>query len=191
MDYFHTDTNDVEELLDSSGAENTKDPPILISLDDMSTAETEVSKEAEHTPTRGIADSQFLSPSRPLSASARILINQHFAETNPSILPVGHSTVAFNQGQVHSILRAVSSETLISSVHLMKNMLEEAMKVGARTQSSSQGTSRPKIKCFRKQSEGSDASGLDSDLGTEGYTSGALSSDDDFSSIRRRGLGEL
>ena len=88
--------------------------------------------------------------------------------------------MAFNQGQVHSILRAVSSETLISLVHLMKNMLEEAMKVGARTQSSSQGTSRPKIKCFRKQSDGSDASGLDSDPGTEGYTSGALSSDDEF-----------
>ena len=144
----------------------------------MSTAETENSQEAEHAPLGRDADSKFLSPSRPLSASARTLINQHFAETNPSILPVGHSTVAFNQGQVHSMLRAVSSETPISSVHLLKNMLEEAMKVGARTQSSSQGTSRPKIKCFRKQSEGSDASGLDSDPGTEGYTSGALSSDD-------------
>ena len=146
----------------------------------MSTAETEVSKEAEHTPTGGIADSKLLFPSRPLSASARTLINQHFAETNPSILPVGHSTVAFNQGQVLSTLWAVSSETLISSVHLMKNMLEEAMKVGVRTQSSSQGTSRPIIKCIRKQSEGSEASGLDSDPGTEGYISGALSSDDEF-----------
>ena len=155
VEYFQTDTSDVEELLDSSGAETTKDPPILIPLDDMSTAETEVSKEAEHAPPGRITDSKFLSPSWPLSASARTLINQHFAETNPSILPVGHSTVAFNQGQVHSILRSVSSETLISSVHLMKNMLEEAMKVGARTQSCSQGTSRPKIKGFRKQSKGS------------------------------------
>ena len=31
-----------------------------------------------------------------------------------------------------------------------------------------------------KQSEGSDASGIDSDPGVEGYTSGALSSDDEF-----------
>ena len=130
VDYFQTDTSDVEDLLDSSGAETTKDPPILISLDDMNTAETEISKKAERAPPGGIADSKFLSSSRPLSASARTLINQHFAETNPSILPVGHSTVAFNQGQVHSILRAVSSETLISSVHLMKIMLKEAMKVG-------------------------------------------------------------
>ena len=45
----------------------------------MSTAETEISKEAEHTPTGGIEDSIILSPSRPLSSSARTLINWHFA----------------------------------------------------------------------------------------------------------------
>ena len=154
MDYFQTDNSDVEELLDSSGAETTKDPQILVLLDHMSTAGTEVSRETKHTPTGGVADSKFLSPSRPLSASARFLINQHFAETNPSVLPVGHSTVAFNQGPVHSILRAVSSETLIPSVHLMKNLLEEAMKVGARTQSSSKGTSSQKIKCFQNSPKG-------------------------------------
>ena len=35
VEYFQTDTSDVEELLDSSGAETTKNPPILIPLDDM------------------------------------------------------------------------------------------------------------------------------------------------------------
>ena len=86
----------MEELLDSSGAETAKDPPILIPLEQLSTTGTEVSREAEHTSGGGVAASKFLSPTRPLSASARTLINQHFAETNPSILPVGHSTVAFN-----------------------------------------------------------------------------------------------
>ena len=137
-------------------------------------------KEVEHTSAGGLAASKFLSPNRPLSASARTLINQHFAETNPSILPVGHSTVAFNQGQVYSILRAVFSETLVSSVHLMKNMLEAIMRVGARSQGASQGSSRQRVKYFRKQSEGSEGDGQNSVPGTEGYTSGALSSDDDF-----------
>ena len=134
VDYFQTDTSDVEELLDSSGAEAAKGSPILTPVEKLSTTGSEVSKEAEHTSAGGLAASKFLSPTRPLSASARTLINQHFTETNPSILPVGHLTVAFNQGQVHSILRAVSSETLVSSVHLMKNMLEEAMQIGARSQ---------------------------------------------------------
>ena len=181
VDYFQTDTSDVEELLDSSGAETTKASPIiLIPVEKSSTTGSKVSKEAEHTSGGGIAASKFLSPTRPLSASARTLINQHFTETNPSILPVGHSTVVFNQGQVHSILRAVSSETLVSSVHLMKNMLEEAMRIGARSKGGSQGTGRQKVKWFRKQPEGSEGGGQDSDPGTEGYTSGALSSDDEF-----------
>ena len=170
----------MEELLDSSGAETAEELPTLIPTKKSSTTGSGVSKEVEHTSTGGIAASKFVSPTRTLSASARTLIDQRFAETNPSILPVGHSTVACNQGHNHSSLRAVSSETLISSVHLMKNMLEEAMRVGACSQGGSQGSIRQRVKCFRKQSEGSEGDGQNSDPGTEGYTSGALSSDDDF-----------
>ena len=124
VDYFQTDTSDAEELQDSSGAETLKESPFLIAMENLSATGSEVPKEAGLTSSAGLPDvtsPKLLSPSRPLSASARTLINQHFTETNTSILPVGHATVAFNQGQVHSILRAVSTETLTSCFHQMKN----------------------------------------------------------------------
>ena len=182
-DYFQTDTSDAEELLDSSGAETIKEPPFLIALDALSTTGTEIHEEAKpstSTELPNISSPKLFSPTRPLSASARTLINQHFNETNPSILPVGHATVAFNQGQVHSILRAVSTETITSSLHQMKNILEEAIRVGIRSQGTPQGSGKQRIKIFRKQSGSPGSGGEDSDVGTEGYTSGALSSEDEF-----------
>ena len=182
-DYFQTDTSDAEELLDSSGAETIKEPPFLIALDALSSTGTEIHEKAKPSTSAelpNISSPKLFSPTRPLSASARTLINQHFNETNPSILPVCHATVAFNQGQVHSILRAVSTETITSSLHQMKNILEEAIRVGIRSQGTPQGSGKQRIKIFRKQS-GSPGSGAeDSDVGTEGYTSGALSSEDEF-----------
>ena len=93
---------------------------------------------------------------------------------------MGHATVAFNQGQVRSILRAVSTETITSSLHQMKNILEEAIRVGIRSQGTQQGLGKQRIKCFRKQSDSPGPDGQDSDVGTEGYTSGAPSSEDEF-----------
>ena len=182
-DYFQTDTSDVEERLDSSGAETVKQSPFLLTIETQSATGSEARKETEQLSSAGLPDVSSLklfSPTRPLSASARTRINQHFSETNPSILPVGHATVAFNQGQVHSILRAVSTETITSSLHQMKNILEEAIRVGVRSQGTSQGPGKQRIKCFRKQADSPGPDGQDSDIGTEGYTSGALSSEDEF-----------
>ena len=182
-DYFQTDTSDAEELLDSSGAETVKEPPFLIALDALSSAGTETHENAKPSTSAelpSISSPKLFSPTRPLSASARTLINQHFNETNPCILPVGHATVAFNQGQVHSILRAVSTETITSSLHQMKNILEEAIRVGIRSQGTPQGSGKQRIKIFRKQSGSLGSGAEDSDVGTEGYTSGALSSEDEF-----------
>ena len=182
-DYFQTDTSDAEELLDSSGAETFKEPPFLIALDALSSAGTETHENAKPSTSAelpSISSPKLFSPTRPLSASARTLINQHFNETNPCILPVGHATVAFNQGQVHSILRAVSTETITSSLHQMKNILEEAIRVGIRSQGTPQGSGKQRIKIFRKQSGSLGSGAEDSDVGTEGYTSGALSSEDEF-----------
>ena len=191
-DYFQTDT--IEELLDSSGAETPKESPFFITMENLSVVESEVPKEAEPSTSAGLPDApspKLISPTRPLSASARTLINQHFSETNPSILPVGHATVAFNQGQVHSILRAVSTETITSSLHQMKNILEEAIRVGIRSQGAQQSPNRQRVKCFRKKSDSPGLDGLDSDAGTEGYTSGALSSEEEFVVNSRRTGREL
>ena len=144
-DYFQTDTSDVEELLDSSGAETLKESPSFITMENLSVTGSEVPKEAEQSSSAGLSDvpsPKLLRPTRPLSASARTLINQHFSETNPSILSKGHATVAFNQGQVHSILRAVSTETIMSSLHQMKNILEEAIRVGVRSQGTHQSPNK-------------------------------------------------
>ena len=171
--FFQTDNSDVEELLDSSGAETAEESPFLILIEKSSTTGSEANKETENSASAGlpvISTIKHLSPTRPLSASARTLINQHFSETNPSILPVGHATVAFNHGQVQSILRAVSNETSTSSLHQMKNILEEAIRVGVRYQGGHQGSGRQRIKCFRKQSDNPEKDGQDSDTGTEGYT---------------------
>ena len=133
-DYIQTDTSDNEELLDSSGAETVKQSPFLLTIETESATGSETRKETDQLSSAGlpgVSSPKLFSPTRPLSASARTLINQHFSETNPSILPVGHATVAFNQGQVHSILRAVSTETITSSLHQMKNILEEAIRLGS------------------------------------------------------------
>ena len=194
MDCFQADTSDVEELLDSSGAETAKESPFLIPIERSSTTLSEVNKETEHPIPAGLPDistTKHLSPTRPLSASARTLINEYFSETNPSILPVGHATVAFNQGQVQSILRVVSNEALTSSLHQMKNILEEAIQVGVRSQGGQQGSSRQRVKCFRKLSDSPGKDGQDSDTGTEGYTSVAPSSEDDFVINSQRAAREI
>ena len=181
--YFQTDTSDIEELLNSSGAETAEGSPFLIAMETQSATGSEARKETEQLSSAGLPDvssPKLFSPTRPLSASARTLINQHFSETNPSILPAGHATVAFNQGQVHSILRAVSTETITSSLHQMKNILQEAIRLGIRSQGTQQELGKQRIKCFRKQSDSPGPNGQDSDVGTEGYTSGALSSEDEF-----------
>ena len=104
---------------------------------------------------------------------------------------MGHATVAFNQGQVHSILRAVSTETIASSLHQLKNILEEAIRVGFRSQGTPQGPGKQRIKCFRKQTDSPGPDGQDSDVGTEGYTSGVLSSEDEFVINSQRTGNEL
>ena len=139
-------------------------------------------------------DPEALRPSRPLSASACTIIRQHFADTTPSILPMGHATVAFNANQVDSILRAVSNETITSSICQMKNMLEAAIRVEEGSQGGSSGQGRQRIKCFRKQSYESETDGRESYIGTEGYTSGALSSDDEIvvsSNRKAKGTGPI
>ena len=85
-DYFQTDASDVEELLDSSGAETGKDPPKLIHLCKASTTCSEVTQhaEAEQSKIPAMPDPEALRPSRPLSASARTIIRQHLLILPPA-----------------------------------------------------------------------------------------------------------
>ena len=63
----------------------------------------------------------------------------------------------------------------------MKNILKEAIRVGIPSRGTQQGgLGKQRIKCFRKQSDSPGPDGQDSDVGTEGFTGGALSSEDEF-----------
>ena len=76
----------------------------------------------------------------------------------------------------------------------MKNMLEAAIRVEEGSQGGSSGQGRQRIKCFRKQSYESETDGRESYIGTEGYTSGALSSDDEIvvsSNRKAKGTGPI
>ena len=117
---------------------------------------------------------------RPLSASGCTLLREFFNEASPTILPMYHSTVAFNDRQIHTLLRVIYDESVTTSMHVVKTMLEEAMRVGALSQQNKLGQDRQKVRCFHGRSESS--------LGEEnqykdtvgGYRSGTLSSDDNF-----------
>ena len=128
-----------------------------------------------------LATPKLPDPSRSLSASPRTLIRKYFTETTPPILPAGHATVMFNEHQVHSVLRVVSDDTVITSLHLMKNMLEEAMRIGARFRDGTPGPRCTQVHCFRNKSASSVADGSQSGDETGAYSSRVFSSDDDFS----------
>ena len=60
-----------------------------------------------------------------------------------------------------------------------------------RSQGTHQGLSKQQIKCFRKQSDSPGQDWQDSDVGTQGYTSGALSSEGEFVINSQRTAKEL
>ena len=62
----------------------------------------------------------------PLTSSSRALIKQHFSEASPVFLPRGHPTVAFDEGQVSSILTAVANESARASFDMLSSVVERA-----------------------------------------------------------------
>ena len=58
------------------------------------------------------------------SASGRTLLRKYFSDNTPVELPSGHSTVAFNESQVHTLLRVMTEETMITSYDMVKGLLE-------------------------------------------------------------------
>ena len=69
------------------------------------------------------------SGSGPLTSSSRALIKQHFSEASLVFLPRGHPTVAFNEGQVSSILTAVANESARASFDMLSSVVERASRL--------------------------------------------------------------
>ena len=64
-------------------------------------------------------------PVHELSGRSRAVLKQLFVETPPFSLPVGHSTVAFSEPELHHLLKTLTNETLSQS---FTTMVLEAVK---------------------------------------------------------------
>ena len=100
---------------------------------------------------------------------------KYFAEADPFFFPKGHPVIAFTEDQVSTVLKVVAEETARSTQTMLEEIIKQASKLnlGFDGNRSSPLTSTCAGK-FKRRSSGS-----------EQYsdTSGALRSDDEFSSI--------
>ena len=177
---LYGDTTDAEELLDSSGV--AAFPPVSRSVtlnpEDFPDLEGEYHLETGHSDEEQEAyPARLESSDRQLSSKGRTIIRKYFTAATPIRLPVGHSTVAFNQEQMHAILRTVADESALSSYHMMKSLL-----LHAATGSSQDKKRKLPRRCPTPARHLAESSGEeDSQRGnvSDGYTSGAINSDED------------
>ena len=114
---------------------------------------------------------------RQLTVKGRSAIRKYFTAATPVQLPAGHTTIAFNEDQIHTILRTIADESVISSYHLMKSLLFHA----TRGVPQDKKRSMPR-RCATPARQVYDSSGDESSIGghtTDGYTSEAINSDED------------
>ena len=114
---------------------------------------------------------------RQLSVKGRSVIRKYFTAATPVQLPAGHTTIAFNEDQVHTVLRTIADESVISSYHMMKSLLLHATQRAPRDKK----RSMPR-RCPTPARRPSGSSGDESSFGgttTDDYTSGAFNSDED------------
>ena len=177
---LYGDTTDVEELLDSSGVAAFPPIPRSVTLDsgDFPDLETGYQLEAGHSDEEQEAyRAKLESSDRQLSAKGRTIIRKYFASATPIRLPVGHPTVAFNQEQMHAILRTVADESALSSYHMMKSLL-----IHATTGASQDKRKKQLRRCptpARHFAESSGDEGVQGGSTSDGYTSGAINTDED------------
>ena len=181
---YFTDTTDVEDLLDSSGVggpvtPQAKSTPTLIKVPRPRTDSTSCDESNEELP--GTTQGRQQAP-RQLSASGRTLLWKHFASKYPIVLPRNQPVIALTEGQIHTVLKTMSDETILSSFHLMKSLLLQAIS----------GKVSSKERCRhmssftasgRQEPSSSEYETTDIDSPNEGYTSGAINTDDDPGSL--------
>ena len=131
----------------------------------------------------GDSDSAFILvglPSTPkrtmLGPSSRALIKEFFTNAETFDFPKGHATIAFTEDQISAVVKTVAEETVRTSCDVMERPIQKASELNLGTRAN---------RSFFP--EGSTAQGsLRSGSLTTGRlseTSGALRSDDEFSSI--------
>ena len=111
-----------------------------------------------------------------LGPSSRALIKEFFTNAETFVFPKGHPTLAFTEDQISSVLKAVAEETVRASCNAMENLIQKAseLNLGPRA---TRNITPSKLGSRSASRAGSVTSGQLSD------TSGAIRTDDDFSSI--------
>ena len=183
-DKYFTDTTDVEDLLDSSGVggpvtPQAKSTPTLIKVPRPRTDSTSCDESNEDLP--GTSQGRE-HPPRQLSASGRTLLRKHFASKDPIVLPRSKPVIALTEGQIHTVLKTMSDETILSSFQLMKSLLLQA----------TSGNVLSKERCRhmssftasgKQEPSSSEYETTDIDSPNEGYTSGAINTDNEPGSL--------
>ena len=129
LDYFPTDISEIEDLFDIAGADTQKQTQaaavysVIFESNENSQGVYRDTSDVECT------NSELLTVSQPrqLSAKGRTLMRQCFSETTPIVLPMDHLVVAFTGSQVQNMLGALADESVLSSIHAMRALMNEAM----------------------------------------------------------------
>ena len=101
--------------------------------------------------------------------------------TNPVELSLGHTTVAFSEPQIHAVLKCISDEAVRTSLHSMRALVLQAVYGGkgqppARFRKALIGGESP----FKAKPATSEIENDSEGYTTDGYTSGALASDEEI-----------
>ena len=178
MDYFPTDISEIGDLFDIAGADTQKQIQAATVYSDIFESIENSQGVFRDTSDVECTKSELPTVSQPrqLSAKGRTLLRQCFSETTPIALPMDHLVIAFTESLVQNMLGALADESVLSSIHAMRALMNEAMRFGI----SNARLSKSKLPRRRSASEGSGDKTLMSGYSTTGYTSGALSSEDEY-----------
>ena len=114
-----------------------------------------------------------------LKVSSRSMLKEYFAKADPVELLRGHATIALTEDQISSVLRVVADETARASYDMLENLVYRASRLSLVAPIPGKRVSKPSS--VRKLSRGSLGAGSESEASSE--TSGAIRSDDGFTSI--------
>ena len=123
---YYTDTSEIEDLMDSSGVRGLVTPKAKVTSTFVKVLSqgTESSSEDESSHDQvGTSNAQHVTP-RQFSASGRTLLRK--VEKDPIARPRNQSVLALTEEQVHTVMKTISDETILSSFHLMKSLLLQA-----------------------------------------------------------------
>ena len=189
QDLYATDTSEFGELLDGSGVSG----PTLqgarnffVTVPSPSSGD-DAGEKGENSSSDDLLDeplstNRATATPRQLSITGRAALRKCFTENKPINIPVSQPVIALSEWQMHTVLRTISDESLLSSFHLMKSLLLQA----------ADGKVISKERCRHVRRAGTPGPGQQSssegessgeDCASGSYTSGAIISDEALDSL--------